>query len=337
MRWLITGADGFVAAHLIAHLLDSEPDDSVWGMVWRQAPRSAWPPPHQHLHLLAAEITDAEEVVAVVQKAKPDVVLHLASASSVAASWQRPAATYEINVLGQLNLLEAARRLQRPPTVVIASSAEIYGPQGHGGEPIPESSPLNPASPYAVTKAAQDLQAAQYFTSYGLATIRLRLFNHTGPGRPPHFVVSSFAKQIAEINAGYREPVLRVGNLDVSRDFTDVRDVVRAWRLAALVGIPGEAYNVCSGQPTVIRTILEELLKSTSRPVDVQIDPELLRNGEIDILYGDPSRFAARTGWRPEIPLEQTLGDLLDWWNRFLTDNPGPFRRPMGLENAPAS
>lgn len=322
MRWLITGADGFVAAHLIPHVLASDPDSEVWGMVWGKAPRSSWPQPHPRLHVIAAEITDASEVDTIVKETSPDAVLHLASASSVAASWQQPAATYEVNVIGQLHLLEAVRRMARPPTVVIASSAEIYGRIGHKGAAISEGAPLSPASPYAVTKAAQDLQAAQYFISHGLRTVRLRLFNHTGPGRPPHFVVSSFAKQIAEINCGRREPVMRVGNLDVSRDFTDVRDVVQAWRLAALVGVPGEAYNICSGRATSIRTILEDLLQHTSQSVDVQIDPDLLREGEIEVLFGDPSRFTALTAWQPEIPLAQTLADLVDWWQAQLADNP---------------
>ncbi len=322
MRWLITGADGFVATHLIPHVLACDPEAEVWGMVWRKAPRSSWPAPHPRLHLIPAEITDPTDIDAVVHQAAPDAMLHLASASSVATSWQQPAATYEVNVIGQLHLLEAARRLERAPTVVVASSAEIYGREGHQGKAISEDAPLSPASPYAVTKAAQDLQAAQYFISHGLRTVRLRLFNHTGPGRPPHFVVSSFARQIAEINCGRREPVMRVGNLDVSRDFTDVRDVVRAWRLAALVGVPGEAYNICSGRATPIRTVLEGLLRYASHPIDVQVDPELLREGEIGVLFGDPSRFNALTGWQPEIPLEQTLDNIVDWWQTRLADSP---------------
>ncbi|RLE27700.1 MAG: hypothetical protein DRJ61_17175 [Acidobacteria bacterium] len=185
-----------------------------------------------------------------------------------------------------------------------------------------ESAPLRPLSPYAVTKATQDLQAGQYHSAYGLPTIRLRLFNHTGPGRPPQFVASSFAKQLAEIEAGLHEPVLHVGNLDVARDFTDVRDIARAWRLAALHGRAGEAYNVCSGRPTPIRRILDILLEETGIKVEIQTDPTLMRTGEIESLYGDPSLFTKVTGWQPEIPLEQTLGDLLQWWRKAVNTDP---------------
>jgi GDP-4-dehydro-6-deoxy-D-mannose reductase len=236
----------------------------------------------------------------------------------VAASWESPRSVYEINVLGQLHLLEALRRRQPMPTVVVASSAEIYGRVDHGDTPITEETPLRPASPYAVTKAAQDLQAAQYFIAHQLPIVRLRLFNHTGPGRPSRFVVSSFARQIAEIEAGLREPILRVGNLDVARDFTDVRDVVRAWRLAALKSVPGEAYNVCSGRATVVRTILDGLLAHSPRSITVEVDPARLRPGEIAVLYGDPARFTGDTGWQPDIPFEQTIADLLEWWRTTL-------------------
>jgi len=316
MRWLITGADGFVAGHLLPHLLEVESDAQIFGMVWRDAPQESWPEDHPRIKVLPGELTDAQSMGEVVDQAQPEIILHLAAASSVARSWQDPEPAYQANILGQLHLLEAARSMKTLPTVVIASSAEIYGRDGHDGKPISEAAPLRPLSPYAVTKATQDIQAGQYHAAYGLPTVRLRLFNHTGPGRPPQFVASSFAKQLAEIERGLHEPVMHVGNLDVARDFTDVRDIARAWRLAALHGRPGEAYNVCSGHPTPIRRILELLLEKTSIKVEVRTDPSLLRTGEIQSLYGDRTLFCQATGWQPEIQLEQTLTDLLQWWRK---------------------
>ncbi len=314
MRWLITGADGFVAGHLLPFLLEQETDAQIFGMVWCDAPRNSWPQPHPNLRILPGELTDSRSITQVIDQARPEIILHLAAASSVATSWLDPEPAYHANILGQLHLLEAARSMKTMPTVVIASSAEIYGRDGHDGKPISEKAPLRPLSPYAVTKAVQDLQGGQYYAAYGLPTIRLRLFNHTGPGRPSQFVASSFAKQLAEIERGLREPVIHAGNLDVARDFTDVRDIAKAWRLAALRGRPGEAYNVCSGRPTPIRRILEILLEKTNIEVEVRTDVELLRTGEIESLYGDRTLFSQTTGWKPEIPLEQTLFDLLQWW-----------------------
>lgn len=314
MRWLITGADGFVATHLLPYLLEQETDALIFGMVWRDAPQDSWPQPHPNLQILAGELTDSRSIAQVIDQAQPEIILHLAAASSVATSWLDPEPAYHTNILGQLHLLEAARSMKKMPTVVIASSAEIYGRDGHDGKPISEEAPLRPLSPYAVTKAVQDLQAGQYHAAHGLPTVRLRLFNHTGPGRPPQFVASSFAKQLAEIERGLREPVIHAGNLDVARDFTDVRDIAKAWRLAALRGRPGEAYNVCSGRPTPIRRLLDLLLEKTSIEVEVRTDAGLLRTGEIESLYGDRTLFSRTTGWQPEISLEQTLADLLQWW-----------------------
>ena len=184
MRWLITGADGFVASHLLPHLIEQETGGEFFGMVWREAPKTSWPAHHEQLTVLPGELTNAQSVRTVVEQARPEVILHLAAASSVAQSWQDPEPAYQANVLGQLHLLEAARTMETFPKVVIASSAEIYGRDGHDGNPISEDAPLRPLSPYAVTKAVQDLQAYQYWTAHGLPTIRLRLFNHTGPGTP---------------------------------------------------------------------------------------------------------------------------------------------------------
>jgi GDP-4-dehydro-6-deoxy-D-mannose reductase len=313
MRWLITGVDGFVARHLVVHLLDQPSTEMVWGLAFDGAPPPQFPG-HDRLHILRGDVTRRGDVADIVERARPDAVLHLAAQTSVARSWTDPETTYVTNVVGQLNVLEAARAQDVPPTVVVASSSEVYGIGMDGDRPITEETPFAPRSPYAVSKATQDLQAAQYRLAFGLATVRLRLFSHTGPGRPPTFVASGFAAQVAAIEHGLREPVITVGNTSVQRDFTDVRDVVRAWRLAAEGGVPGGVYNVCSGRPVEIQWILGFLLDRTDRAIRVVRDPALTRAGEIPVVCGDPSAARRDFGWRAEIPLERTLEDLLAWW-----------------------
>ncbi len=319
MRRLITGADGFVASYLIKHLLKEDPSEEIIALVWESAPKEKWPTERPGLRVIPVELRDAASVRSIIEETRPNIVFHLAAASSVAQSWENPALIYESNILGQLNLLEALRRMPGMPRVIIASSGEIYGREGHGGRPIPESAPLRPLSPYALSKATQDLQARQYFDTFGMPTIRLRLFNHTGPGRPPHFVASDFAHQIAEIETGRRPSLMRVGDLSVARDFSDVRDVVRAWRLASLKGNPGEAYNICSGRPTKIESILQTLLGLSEVEIRVEVDPSRLRPGEIPVIIGDPTHFERDTGWKAKIPLEQTLSDLLAYWRAELS------------------
>lgn len=318
MRVLITGADGFVARHLIAHLREQNPSDEITALVWDKSPQEAWPSESPGLRVVPIELRDAEQVRTIIKETRPAVIYHLAAASSVQQSWENPTLIFQTNIFGQLHLLEASRALTQAPRVIIASSGEIYGREGHGGQPIAESAPLRPRSPYALSKATQDLQARQYHEVFGMPTIRLRLFNHTGPGRPSNFVSSDFARQIAEIEAGIRPPVMRVGDLSVARDFSDVRDVARAWRLAADSGEPGEAYNVCSGRATRIGELLEILLDLSEVKIGVEVDPERLRPGEIPVILGDPTRFKEATGWEPTIPLEQTLSDLLNYWREVL-------------------
>ena len=205
------------------------------------------------------------------------------------------------------------------PVIQIAGSSEEYGLVLPDEVPIKETNPLRPLSPYAVSKVGQDLLAYQYFRSYGLKTIRTRGFNHTGPRRGEVFVTSNFAKQIASIEAGLREPVIRVGNLDAQRDFTDVRDMVRAYWLAVTKAKHGEVYNLASGKAVTIRELLDQLLALSETKVEVEVDPERLRPSDVEILLGDFSKFKADTGWEPSIPLEQTLRDTLDFWRQKLS------------------
>jgi GDP-4-dehydro-6-deoxy-D-mannose reductase len=310
VRVLITGATGFVGPHLAAHLAAVVPDIEIWGLVW-SAENSSAPP---GVHAVEGDLTQMPTLTAALEASRPEIVFHLAAASSVASSWNQPARVLEVNAIGTINLLEALRCLDLAPRVVVSSSAEIYGPVPAELQPITETAPLCPISPYATSKAAQDLIAGQYFHGFGLHTVCLRLFQHTGPGRPPHFAASSFARQIAMIERGLAPPRIAVGNLETVRDFTDVRDIVRAYFAAAVDGSPGTAYNVCSGRGVRIAEALEMLLELTEVEVEVVVDPTLLRASDIPHLVGSSELFRATTGWHPEIPLEKTFEDLLGWW-----------------------
>lgn len=318
MRVLITGISGFVGLHLAEHLLASHPEVELFGLRrWR----SEMPPAVVHVPTvrnLEGDLLDAPSLVRVLQASRPEVIFHLAASSSVAGSWDTPAEMVQVNVLGTLHLLEAVRQLSLETRIVLACSAEAYGMVAESELPIRESQSFRPVSPYAVSKAAVDLLGYQYFQAFGLKTVRMRLFNHCGPRQSARFVVSSLARQIAEIEAGLRPPRVEVGNLDVRRDFVDVRDAARAYWLAATRGNPGEAYNVAGGRAHSIREVLEQLVKLTDSRVEVVPDPARIRPTEIPVLEGDSARFREATGWRPEITFEQTLADTLTWWRSNL-------------------
>jgi GDP-4-dehydro-6-deoxy-D-mannose reductase len=265
-------------------------------------------------HLFDGDLLDAPLVARVVQASRPDVIFHLGAFSSVASSWDTPAEMVQVNVLGTLNVLEAMRQLDAGATAVLACSAEAYGVVEESRLPIREEEPFHPVSPYAVSKAAADMFAYQYFRTFKLRTVRLRLFNHCGPGQSSRFVVSSLARQVAEIEAGLRPPRIQVGDLEVRRDFIDVRDAVRGYWLAAQKGTPGAAYNVASGVARSIREILDMLLGMSKVAVEVTQDPARLRPSDLPILLGDVSRFREATGWSPQTPFQQSLRDTLDYW-----------------------
>ncbi len=313
MRVLITGITGFVGPHLAEFILNNHPETKIWGMAFGDEGREILTTLEPGLSVIEGNLSDPDSLKTVLEQAKPDVVFHLAAASSVGTSWADPTAAFSINVLGQINLFEAALSLGMKPLMIISSSGEIYGDASAGNVAINEDAPLDPRSPYGVSKAAQDLVASQYHLSGQLPTIRMRLFNHTGPRRQANFVASSFAHRIARIEAGLVKPAIDVGNLEVYRDFSDVRDIVRAYWLAASKGEPGVAYNVCSGVAVSIKEVLDHLLALSSAQVEVRLDPHRLRAADIPILVGNHSRFTEATGWSPKIPLEQTLSDLLDW------------------------
>jgi GDP-4-dehydro-6-deoxy-D-mannose reductase len=321
VRLLVTGAAGFVGGHLVAFLRAERPDVEIHGVVLPQGGVS-WRGP-AGVRVLEADLNDPKAAAAAVEEVRPEAIVHLAGQASVHQSWLDPALTLRTNVLGLVHLLDAARRLALRPAVLVVGSAEEYGPVGPEEIPIREEAPLRPASPYAVSKVAQAALARLYGPAGGMRIVLTRTFHHTGPGRGEAFAESSFARQIAEIEAGRRPAVLEVGNLEAVRDFTDVRDVVRAYWMLLDKGQGGEAYNVCSGRGRRIRDLLDTLLAASSARVEVRVDPERLRPSDVPVQVGDPGRLRAATGWQAEIPLERTLGDLLDDW-RTRTGTPAP-------------
>lgn len=323
MRVLITGIAGFAGSHLAEYLLSprAQSDGSgdapeIHGIIHRHD--------HRIQHLLdritihRGDLRNALWVSEVLQSVAPDFVLHLAAWSDVGGSWQQPWTVYELNIQCQLNLLEAQRRWLPAARTVVVTSNEAYGMVTDADLPMAESTPFRPNSPYGVSKATQDLMALQYWQSHHLPIVRARSFNHMGPGQSADFAGSAFARQIAEIEAGLRPPVVKVGNLDAERDFTDVRDVVRAYWLLAQKGESGCAYNVGSGAPRSARWLLETLLTLTDANVTVEPDPARLRPSDIPRTYCDRTRICQATGWQPEIDLKQSLHDMLDYWRRSL-------------------
>jgi GDP-4-dehydro-6-deoxy-D-mannose reductase len=309
---LITGIAGFVGGHLVDLLRAEHPDEGIAGLV-----RPGTPTP-DHLRdgvrLLEADLEDPAAVEAAVAAVRPESIIHLAGQSSVHQSWTDPAGTLRTNVIGLLHVFEAVRRRRLAPRVLVVGSAEEYGAVDADAGPLAENAPLRPLSPYAVSKVAQGYLALQYALSRDLPVVRTRTFPHTGPGRGEAFAESSFARQIAEVEAGRRRPVLAVGNLDAVRDFTDVRDVVRAYWALLERGASGEVYNVCSGRGRSIGDVLRSLLEISGVHVDLQVDRERLRPSDLPALVGDPRKVREATGWEPRIALERTFRDLLDHW-----------------------
>jgi GDP-4-dehydro-6-deoxy-D-mannose reductase len=311
LRTLITGAGGFVGGHLCAYLLAH----TEWELTGTVYPHPVEAQPREpRLRLKHADLRDPESVQALVDGVQPDYILHLAAQSSVPASFADPWDTLENNVRAQLNLLEAVRRSGCQARVLVVGSNEEYGAPRPGELPQTEDSPLRPNNPYAVSKVTQDLLGLQYYLAYGLPVVRVRPFNHTGPGQSPRFVVPSFASQIARIEAGLQEPVVKVGNLDAARDFTDVRDIVRAYHLAVSRGEPGDVYNLASGRPRSVQGLLEVLLSYARVKIRVERDPGRYRPVDVAVAYGSAEKLCRLTGWEPEIPFAQTLRDTLDYW-----------------------
>ncbi len=317
-RALITGITGFAGSHLADYLLAEHPDVEVYGIYRWRSRRENIGGLDGRVQMIEADLRDYHSMQRALEESRPDFVFHLAAQSFVPSSWSAPSETLSTNIVGQTNLFEAVRALDLDPVIQIACSSEEYGLVHPDEVPIKESNPLRPLSPYAVSKVAQDLLGYQYFQSYGLKVIRTRGFNHTGPRRGDVFVTSNFAKQIASIEAGLAEPVIRVGNLTAIRDFTDVRDMVRAYWLAVNHARPGEVYNIATGVGITIQELLDRLLAMSTVQVTVEEDPARMRPSDVERLLGDPSRFKADTGWEPQVPFEQTLRDTLEYWRQHV-------------------
>jgi GDP-4-dehydro-6-deoxy-D-mannose reductase len=315
MRALITGINGFVGGHLAEHLL-ADPAWEVYGLA--RQPILTLPQLQGRVKLVTADLADPQQAADALMSCEPEVIFHLAGQANVHRSFQDPAGTIHTNVFAQLHLFEALRKQPAQPLVLIAGSNEIYGHVRPEELPLDERTPLRPVSPYAVSKATQDLLAYQYFVSHGLRTIRLRPFNHIGPRQEETFVTSAFAAQIARIEAGLQAPLLKVGNLSAERDFTDVRDMVRAYTLAALHGEPGCAYNIGSGRSVSIRWILDTLISQSSVPIEVELDPARMRPADVPRVVAAAQHFQRDTGWQPAIPLDCTLSDILEHWREVI-------------------
>ncbi len=315
VKILVTGASGFVGRHLTAFLGAEHPEVEVVGV--RRSPRSASEPAGVG-RFIQADLEDAAAVETLLEQERPDRIFHLAAQSSVHRSWADPAGTLRVNVHGILNLMEGLRRQRLGPRVLVVGSAEEYGAASSAELPLREDAPLRPASVYAVSKVAQSYLSLQYFIANGIPVVRTRTFPHTGPGRGEAFAESSFARQIAEAALGRRPPCVATGNLDAVRDYSDVRDVVRAYWDLLEHGVPGEVYNVCSGRAVTVRAILERLVAISGLRVAFELDPDRLRPADVPALVGDPTRLHAATGWRPAFTLDGTLRDLLADWMETL-------------------
>lgn len=290
MRILITGVTGFAGSYLAELALEKEGVEVYGTRRWRSRTENV-----EHLggrlRMLECDLRDAGSVHTLIDELRPHRIFHLAAQSYVPTSWHAPAETITTNVLGQLNVFEAMRKTGCDARIHIAGSSEEYGLVHRDETPITEDNALRPLSPYAVSKVAQDRLAYQYHQSYGTYTVVTRGFNHTGPRRGEVFVVSNFAKQIAEIEAGRHAPVIRVGNLEAERDFLDVRDVVRAYWLSLESCMPGEVYNIASGKAWRIRDVLDLLLSLSKLDIRIEEDPERLRPSDVELLLGDASKF----------------------------------------------
>jgi GDP-4-dehydro-6-deoxy-D-mannose reductase len=310
---LVTGATGFVGKHLVESLL-SKSENEVIG-TFRSDPGTT----PEKLTLEKVDLHDQEATNALIEKYQPEFVYHLAGLPSAAESFKKPAETITNNIIAEVSLLEALRKQELIETrVLVVSTAEVYGFISGEDLPVDEMTPLRPVNPYAVSKIAQDYLGLQYRLSYRMNIIRVRPFNHIGPGQKDNFVLSSFAKQIAEIEKGTKEPIIYVGNLEAKRDFTDVRDMVKAYQLALEKGEKGDVYNIGSGESRKIEDMLNTMLAFSTKKVEVKADPDRFRPIDVAEIVCDSKKFRDLTGWQPEIPFNQTLQDILDYWRKIV-------------------
>lgn len=308
MKALIIGAAGFVGGYLADHLRN----DCGWSVCVTKMPQETCEIEGVEVHDL--NILEKDAVKELFETTAPDYIFHLAAQSSVAVSWKRPELTVDVNVKGCVNVLEAARELAKKPRILLVGSSEEYGPSTEEENPVTENQPLRPGNIYAATKACQGMLGAIYAKAYQMDVMMVRAFNHVGPKQAPLFVVSDFCKQVAEIEKGLKEPVMYVGNLSAKRDFTDVRDIVRAYSALVQSGTAGETYNVGSGTAIAIQELLEEILKLSTKEIKVEVDPNKLRPVDVPVVEADVTKLKEATGWERKFGLKDTLGDILEYW-----------------------
>lgn len=322
MRVLITGIAGFVGNHLIKNLIT---DDSEYGLEIMGADIDLTNFLYKNhdgknisIHSSVIDLRDRDAVEKIIMSFKPDIIYHLAAQSSVSYSWEKPVETFEINVFGGINILESVREYCSDCKILVTCTAEEYAePLDVKDSPIDEDFRIRPKNPYAISKSALDFFSTTYQRAYDLFVYVTRSFNHAGPGQSERFVISDFAKQIAEIEKGIKEPVISVGNIDVYRDFLDVRDVISAYRAIIDRGRPGEVYNVCSGIKTKISDILELLVSSsTVKKIEIKVDENKLRPVELIEVYGDNRKLKLDTGWKPNYNIRKSILDILNWWRK---------------------
>lgn len=310
---LIIGAAGFVGSYLIDHIQKN----CVWSIVVTKMPQEIIK--KQGIEICDLNILDKEAVAALLDEMRPDYIFHLAAQSSVAVSWKNPGLTVDVNIKGSLNVLDAVRALDYRPRVLLIGSGEEYGHVHPDEIPVNEDNVLRPGNIYAATKACQNMIGKIYAQAYGMDVMMVRAFNHVGPNQTPVFVVADFCRQAAEIEKGLREPVIRVGNLSAKRDFSDVRDVVRAYTALMEHGAAGESYNVGSGHAVAIQDILDMILHYAKAEITVEVDQSRLRPVDVPVIEADISKLCECTGWKREISLEQTIKETLDYWRKELT------------------
>lgn len=307
---LIIGAAGFVGNYLIDHIQK----DCIWSIIVTKMPHEKIE--KNGVDVRNLDIMDKQSVGDLLNEICPDYIFHLAAQSSVALSWKSPGLTVDVNIKGTLNVLDAIRELDYKPRVLLIGSGEEYGYVKPSEVPVNEDNVLRPGNIYAATKACQNMLGKIYSQAYGMDIMMVRAFNHVGPNQAPLFVVSDFCKQVAEIEKGLHEPVMRVGNLSARRDFSDVRDVVRAYTLLMEHGQAGENYNVGSGKAIAIQEILDMILSFAKTSITVEVDPARLRPVDVPVIEADVSKVVDCTGWKLKIPLEQTVKETLDFWRK---------------------
>ncbi|MCU0276236.1 MAG: GDP-mannose 4,6-dehydratase [Acidobacteria bacterium] len=313
-RILVTGCSGFLASHLLRLLLREE-RNKVFGIT--EVPGFIYP----DVEVFQVDIRRRDDIAQMLEIIRPDITFHLAAVTNVGFAWKNPELTYEVNFMGTSHLLEALQATAPDSRLLLMSSAEVY--QASSGDPIRESSPTACQNPYALSKMAMEMLGDLYWRVFGMKAFKLRAFNFTGPGQDSTFVASDFASQIARIERGELPPVIRVGNLDAVRDFSDVRDVARYVQVIGARGEGGELFNVCSGAAHSIRRLLDVLLAQARVPIRVEVDPARFRPLDNPVLSGDPTRMQRRFGLAPQYPFERTLGDLLDYWREARPEDPG--------------